>query len=215
MLNYPTLDVDLELIRNLLTSDRAHRELRNPHPEPPVSKATKDKARASAVLIPIVDTSEPCLIVTRRNPRIRFAGHVCFPGGTVDKTDASPVDTALRETEEEIRLSREQVDVLGELGHYYTQAGYLITPVVGLVSPDYSVEVNPLEVDEIYEIPLHKVLNADSYSLTWRSGNRGHFAFHHEDVRIAGPTVSLMINLYECLLEHSGIAVERREHVRH
>ena len=109
-------------------------------------------------------------------------------------------------------MSRSNIDVLGELGYYFTQAGYLITPIVGMVVSDYKAEVNPDEVDEIHEIPLHKVFEAGSYSLTWRPDGRGHYAFHHEQVRIAGPTVSLMINLYEYLLEHAGVSFERIVH---
>jgi len=205
LLHYPTLDPDLQMIRDLFSDQRTFSELRNPHPEKPVSKDVRDKARSSAVLIAVTESEEPKLLVTKRHHSIRFAGHICFPGGTADEGDASAVATALRETSEEINLDAGEVEVLGELGLYYTQAGYSINPVVGLVKPGFSLLANPDEVEEIYEVPLRNVLCSDNYSLAWHSSSRGHFSFHEDDIRIAGPTVSLLIGLYEELLRFQGL----------
>jgi 8-oxo-dGTP pyrophosphatase MutT (NUDIX family) len=210
LLHYPSLDPDLQMIRDLFTnretfSGLPFTEIRNPHPEKPVTEEVKSKARSSAVLIAVTESKEPKLLVTKRHHGIRFAGHICFPGGITDEGDASTVATALRETWEEIHLDSSEVEVLGELGEYYTQAGFRINPVVGLVKPGFSVLANPDEVEEIYEVSLRKVLCADSYSLTWHSSSRGHFSFQEGDVRIAGPTVSLLIGLYEELLRFKGL----------
>ncbi len=205
LLDHPHLDPDLQMIKNLFTSQHPFQELRNPHVEKPVSQEVRSKARSSAVLIAVTESEEPKLLVTKRHHSIRFAGHICFPGGTTDNGDVSAVATALRETKEEINLEPGEVNILGELGHYYTQAGYRIHPVIGLVQPGYSVDANPEEVDEIYEISLRSVLNSESYSLTWHSSTRGHFSFHENGLRIAGPTVSLLIGFYEELLKFQGL----------
>jgi 8-oxo-dGTP pyrophosphatase MutT (NUDIX family) len=197
---HQALDPDLQLIRDCIADPRTSSEIRNPHPEKPVSLNVRHNARSSAVLVPIVDADEPTLIVTRRQQKIRFGGHVCFPGGLQDDDDISMVATALRETREEINLGDEHIEVLGELGPYYTQAGFRIIPVVALVKPGYVLRANPHEVDEIYEISVRKVLDSKNYKLTWHSAERGHWAYLEDDIRIAGPTVSVMMGLYEALL---------------
>lgn len=199
-LKHPVLDPDIQMIRDCMADPGGLPEIRNPHPEKPVSDEVRSRARPSAVLVPIVAADDPVLIVTRRHEEIRFGGHVCFPGGLQDEGDISPVDTALRETREEINLGGEHVEVLGELGPYYTQAGFRIIPVVALVKPGYVLRANPREVDEIYELSLRKVLDASHYRLTWHSPERGHYAYLEDNIRIAGPTVSIMIGLYEALL---------------
>ena len=77
------------------------------------------------------------------------------------------VETALRETREEIDLATADIEVLGVLGDYYTQAGYRITPVVGLIQPPYRVLANPQEVAAIYEVSLARALDSANYALTW------------------------------------------------
>ncbi|HKI73437.1 MAG TPA: CoA pyrophosphatase, partial [Pseudomonadales bacterium] len=141
---------------------------------------------------------------------IRFAGHICFPGGRVDPSDESAIATALRESEEEIALDPAEVDVLGALGDYYTQAGYRITPVVGLVSTNVTLSANPSEVEAIYRISLADMLRSQSYRLRHRTPTRGHYSYEEKDIRIAGPTVSLMIGLYESLLAFQASTISAK-----
>jgi 8-oxo-dGTP pyrophosphatase MutT (NUDIX family) len=179
--------------------------LRNPHVEDAVPQHVRNGAKDSAVLLPIVNrASGPTVIVTRRHPRIRFAGHICFPGGRVDPTDSSSIDTALRETREEINLATSEIEVIGSLGDYYTQAGYKISTIVGIIEPPFSVEANPGEVSEIHEISLARVLDASNYALTWHRPNHGHFSFKEGEIFISGPTASLLIGFYETLLNLHG-----------
>lgn len=199
MLDLPALDGDIRLLVDYFSDARESPELRNPHIEPRVGAEVRGRARPAAVLIAAIARDNPTILVTRRHNRIRFAGHVCFPGGTVDPGDASPIETALRETGEEIGLDPAAVEVLGCLGDYYTQTGYCITPVVGLLHSRPTLVPNPAEVDEIYEISFARMLNPENYRLTWRNRERGHISWHEGDIRIAGPTVSIMIGLYESL----------------
>ncbi len=201
LLDHPPLKADIQMIRRYFDSETQHGEIRNPHPEVPVAESVRRNARSSAVLIPIIDSAVPSLIVTRRHAKIRFGGHVCFPGGLQDDDDPSLQLTAMREAEEEINLDRKYVEILGELGPYYTQAGYRIIPVVALVAPGFQLEANPDEVDEIYEISLDSVLDARSYNISWHAPGKGHMAYTQGDIRIAGPTVSVMVGFYEALLQ--------------
>ena len=209
-LKHPPLAADVGLIRAYFAAAMAQvgqPELRNPHVEERVSEGVRQRAKPSAVLLPIINhAAGPTLLVTRRQAQIRFAGHICFPGGRVDAVDESLVETALRETREEIDLATADIEVLGVLGDYYTQAGYRITPVVGLIQPPYRVLANPQEVAAIYEVSLARALDSANYALTWHRPARGHYSFTEGDVRIAGPTVSLMIGFYEALLGFSAQA---------
>ena len=197
---HPTLPAGIDLLRRHFLSETARelRPLRNPHHETEVSAATKANARPAAVLIPVVQgEAEITLLVTRRHRKIRFAGHVCFPGGHRDDLDGSWQHTALREAEEEINLKPDSVEVIGRLGDYYSQTGYKIVPVVGLVSLPLNLVPHPDEVDEIIEIPLQKIFTAESYKLHQTMPGRAHYSLTHQQARVAGPTVSIMMGLYE------------------
>jgi|TARA_Y100000310_G_scaffold340169_1_gene435035 8-oxo-dGTP pyrophosphatase MutT (NUDIX family) len=201
--NHPILVPSVDLLRDHFSSDVAKemRPLRNPHHELKVSETVKETARAAAVLLPIIQWKNGLtLLVTRRHRNIRFAGHICFPGGGCEDSDATIEQAALREAHEEIDLRSDRVEIIGRLGDYYTQTGYRISPVVGIVTPPLGLTAHPDEVEEIIEIPFGKVLRSDSYQLTGHSNERAHFSLTHDGVRVAGPTVAIMMGLYEELL---------------
>lgn len=114
------------------------------------------KAKAAAVLIPMIAHDDGVsLLLTLRTSRMRtHAGQIAFPGGRVDKEDPSPVHTALRETQEEIGVSEDWIDVQGYLDPYQSGTGYRIVPVVGIVKPGFELDLNPHEVVEAFEVPL-------------------------------------------------------------
>jgi len=197
---HPSLPASAALLRNHFCSEVAAelRPLRNPHHEPDVSAAIRATAKPAAVLIPVVlRASGETLLLTRRHRKIRFAGHICFPGGHRDAMDQSWQDTALREAAEEINLHSDSVEVIGRLGDYFSQTGYQIVPVVGLVTPPLDLRPHPDEVEEIIEIPLQRVFTSESYQLNRTMPGRAHFSLTHQQARVSGPTVAIMMGLYE------------------
>ena len=98
-------------------------------------RASPDLPRPAAVLVPLVCRSAGLsVLLTERTAHLTsHAGQVAFPGGRTEPSDASPVATALRETEEEIGLHRSHIEVLGAMPQYLTGSGFVVTPVVGLV----------------------------------------------------------------------------------
>ncbi|MEZ4289702.1 MAG: CoA pyrophosphatase [Myxococcota bacterium] len=103
---------------------RTARPLENPHVEPRVAPEARGRATPASVLLAIVlRETGPTLIVTRRPAGISYPGHWVFPGGRADAEDATPLDTALREAEEEIGLDPGRVEVLGHLGEYVRPLG--------------------------------------------------------------------------------------------
>lgn len=109
----------------------------------------------ASVLVPLVMRDAPTVLLTRRMPHLRaHAGQISFPGGRGEPADPDPVHTALREAHEEIGLPGDQVEVIGSLPTYTTGTGFVVTPVVGLVEPRLSLQPDPSEVEEIFEVPL-------------------------------------------------------------
>ena len=202
-LGLPPLDPDVEALRaHFRDGPAAPAPMRNPHHEAPVDAARRAAATPAAVLIPILHgAGPPELLLTRRHAEISFGGHICFPGGRADPSDRDPLATALRESDEEIALRPERVEVLGPLGEYVTQSGFRITPIVGLVERPVSLQPNAREVDEILTVPLRHALSEGSYRLiqTPQTAPRAHYVLAEGASYVTGPTVSLVIGLYEAL----------------
>jgi len=110
----------------------------------------------SAVLVPFVmHQDQVALLYTlRSNSLERHSGQVSFPGGIIEKGDTSAIETALRETEEEIGVARENVNVIGQLKPFNTSTGYIVFPVIGVIDFLDKLTRNAVEVDRIFCIPL-------------------------------------------------------------
>ena len=110
----------------------------------------------SAVLVPLVlNKDHVALLYTLRSNSIeRHSGQVSFPGGVIEEGDKSAMDTALRESEEEIGISRKNVQVIGQLNPFNTSTGYIVFPVVGVIDSLDKLSRNSIEVDRIFCIPL-------------------------------------------------------------
>jgi 8-oxo-dGTP pyrophosphatase MutT (NUDIX family) len=165
--------------------------------------AVMEPPRPAAVLVPIVARDELTVLLTRRTPHLKtHAGQVSFPGGRMDPEDASPIDTALREAEEEIGLSRSHVRPLGYLDSYRTGTGFRIDPVVALVAPDHRLVLNAEEVDAAFEVPLAFLMNPANHQRherEWRGRQRSFYAMPYGDHYIWGATAGMIVNLYERL----------------
>ncbi|HEX6722421.1 MAG TPA: CoA pyrophosphatase [Burkholderiaceae bacterium] len=115
---------------------------------------------AASVLVPLVERDDGLhVLLTRRTDHLHdHAGQVSFPGGRVDPGDVDVVDTALRETQEEVGLPRERVQVLGPLNTYSTVSSYVVTPIVGLIRPPFDLALDAFEVAEAFEVPLQYLM---------------------------------------------------------
>jgi 8-oxo-dGTP pyrophosphatase MutT (NUDIX family) len=111
---------------------------------------------AASVLVPLVQRDDGLkVLLTQRTDHLRdHAGQISFPGGRVEAHDADTVAAALREAEEEIGLPASAVDVIGTLPDYTTVTDYVVTPVVALVSPPFTLRLDSFEVAEAFEVPL-------------------------------------------------------------
>jgi 8-oxo-dGTP pyrophosphatase MutT (NUDIX family) len=157
--------------------------------------------RPAAVMVPIIDHPEPTVLLTQRAQHLPdHPGQVSFPGGKMDKGDADPRASALRETEEEIGLDRAHVEPLGYLDLYMTTLGYRIVPVIARVKPGFALKLNTSEVDETFEVPLAFVMdqaNVQRHSRDWQGMTRHYYAITFGQRYIWGVTAGILRNLYD------------------
>jgi len=163
----------------------------------------------AAVLFPIVvRDAGHTVMLTQRTAHLRdHAGQISFPGGRVEAADLSPTHTALRETEEEVGLSRERVEILGFLPEYRTGTGFRVTPVVGLVHPPFDLQPDPFEVAEVFEVPLAFLLdpaNHQRHEMHYRGALRQYFAMPYGDYFIWGATAGMIRSLSQRLGLHGA-----------
>ncbi|HET8701692.1 MAG TPA: CoA pyrophosphatase [Nitrococcus sp.] len=164
---------------------------------------------AAAVLVPLVERCDGMqVILTRRAPHLReHAGQISFPGGRIECSDASAAAAALREAEEEIRLRPKSVVLIGELPRYWTGTGFVVHPVVGFVEPVVELVPDPVEVTEIFEVPLAFVLDPNNYQslqLTSQGRRISCWAIPYHAYCIWGATAAILRDLYQLLVVRQG-----------
>jgi 8-oxo-dGTP pyrophosphatase MutT (NUDIX family) len=162
------------------------------------------KVTRAAVLIPLLLNSDGLsVLLTQRTDHLHdHAGQISFPGGRMDPGDSDPNETALRESEEEIGLNRQSVEIIGHLPQYLTVSGYSVTPVVGLVKPQAEYVLDAFEVADVFEVPLHFLMDPENHQVrAWESdqGSRRFYSMPYENRFIWGATAGMLRNLYHLL----------------
>jgi 8-oxo-dGTP pyrophosphatase MutT (NUDIX family) len=157
--------------------------------------------RPAAVLIPVVDHPQPTVLLTQRAAQLKdHAGQISFPGGKIEATDASPRDAALRETWEEVGLTREFIDPIGYLDLYGTSFGFRILPTLARVRPGFKLRISAAEVDDAFEVPLAFLMdpaNHQLHSKEFRGIERTYYAMPFGERYIWGATAGILRMLYE------------------
>lgn len=172
-----------------------------PHPELAAPVARSELLKPAAVLIPIVvGATDIQVILTVRNANLNsHPGQISFPGGRVEKTDASVADTAMREAHEELGLEPRAVRIIGSLTPCITGTGYKVVPVVGLVPPAYPYLPDENEVAEIFAAPLRHLLTPENHarcSAMFQGQRREYYEILYGNYRIWGATAQMIVDLY-------------------
>ena len=163
--------------------------------------------REAAVLAPLIDRAGGMsVLLTRRAESLRdHPGQICFPGGRAAPGDRDPVDTALRETEEEIGLPRRRVEVMGRLNACVTGTGFRVAPVVGAISEPFALDeltLDAREVAEAFEVPLAFLLdpaNRARRAAVAQGRRRTFWVIAYGDRYIWGATARIAVNMAEIL----------------
>ena len=165
----------------------------------------------AAVLVAIVMRQQPMVLLTQRTVHLStHSGQIAFPGGKTDAHDADAAATALREAQEEVGLDPSFVDVLGVMPHYVTGSAFIITPVVALVQPDFTLTPNAFEVADVFEVPLEFLMNPAHHRhhvFEWEGVRREWLSMPYQDDSnehvterfIWGATAGMLRNFYRLL----------------
>lgn len=155
---------------------------------------------AAAVLVAIVEHAEPTVLLTYRAAGMpTHAGEIAFPGGGSKAGDASLLDTALREAEEEIGLARALTTPVGYLDARPMGSKFQVQPVVCTVAPAARYTLCAREVASVFELPLHTALDATRYSR--RALDMGYgplpdmLELHYGEHHIWGATAEILLDL--------------------
>lgn len=177
-------------------------------PEVRTEAKFSDRAPAHAsVLIPLVMRNQLSVLLTLRTRQLStHSGQVAFPGGKVDPEDANAVATALREAREEVGLEPHYVEVIGSLPIYTTGSAFIVTPVVALLEPGFSLTPNPYEVADVFEVPLAYLMdpaNHRHHVVDWDGEERHWLSMPYHDGEkhrfIWGATAGMLRNFYRFL----------------
>lgn len=173
--------------------------------------------RRAAVLIPLFKTaSEYRILFTKRTDTVdAHKGQISFPGGKIEDEDASPLETALREADEEIGLSRKDVTVLGQMDDARTlSSNYIVHPFVGLIPYPYDFKTSVQEVRELIEVPFQVFLSGDSAGentpVVYEGVTYQSLAYYYRGEVIWGATARIMRNLVDLVKGKLDLPVEHR-----
>ena len=176
------------------------------------------RPREAGILIPIlVDQDEPRLLLTRRAETMTsHRGEVAFPGGMRDADDRDIIETALREAEEEVGLSRDNVQIVGQIDDLISvHREVMVTPSIGLVRSSVRWRTNPMEVAKIFTIPLSQLQEQNRWRAefkTWGSRQVPIYYFDYEGETLWG--LSAFATLLTLRLTRAGTPVQLDDYER-
>jgi len=163
-------------------------------------KITGENLKVSAVLVPLFyDQGQYHVLFTERSDEVVFhKGQVCFPGGTQEPSDSSLLQTALRESEEEIGLEAKDIEILGELDDIITfVTNYAISPFVAFIRHPHSLRTNGREVKGAFSVPLSFLMDEANF-------NEDSYAYEYEGHVIWGATARILRQLIDLIKSGNG-----------
>ena len=158
----------------------------------------------ASVLIPVLTFKEDLeILLTKRSVNLRdHPGQIAFPGGKKEQCDNNPMETALREAEEEIGLKTSDVEVISSLPTHKTATGFTIKPYIGLVREPFKKTLQRGEVDEVFTVPFDHILDEKNFTIQrrkWNGSERRYYIVPFGPYYIWGATARILLNLSQAL----------------
>lgn len=168
---------------------------------------------SSSVIFPLFEAKDgdTGVLLTMRSKYLKsHPGQICFPGGVQEKGE-NLLETALREWEEEMGTSREEIEILGEQEGLDTRTGFHITPYLGIYRGDFRFHLNE-EVESAFPILISELWFRDFYSLNFE-GLQNHNIFYFdlkEKGLLWGATCELVLRFLKefCSFDRKPIPVK-------
>jgi 8-oxo-dGTP pyrophosphatase MutT (NUDIX family) len=193
-----------DLIKRVL-DHRVRQTLANPNLMP-----------AAVMLLLYPKDGEYCVLLNKRSQQVEHhKGEMSFPGGARDPQDRNSLDTALRETEEEMGICRSDVTVLGRLDDVATRSDFGVRVYVGAIPYPYPFNPSPLEVAEVVEIPISVLRNGANlrYDTRWVNGQAVNAcSYAYNEHLVYGATAKILQQFLELLedgLNQEGDRIEQ------
>ncbi len=169
-------------------------------------KLTIPGAVPAAVLIPLFNKHDkPHVLLTLRTETVEHhKGQISFPGGAWESQDKSLLQTALRETEEEVGIPQRHFTVLGELDDFLTVTNFLVTPFVAILQYPFEAHPSEYEVAQLLEVPLDIFLTDEYFHMEEREYHNRRFPVYFYDFQgysIWGATAFIMNRFIELVFD--------------
>ena len=124
---------------------------------------------AAVLLVLYAKDGEYCVLLNKRSEEVEYhKGEISFPGGARDPEDKDFLDTALRETEEEMGIDRKDVTVLGQLDEVVTNSRFQVKVFVGSILYPYNFKPSAVEIAEVLEVPIHSLNDPSNWRIETR-----------------------------------------------
>jgi 8-oxo-dGTP pyrophosphatase MutT (NUDIX family) len=160
--------------------------------------------KAAVMLLLHGDPLDPHIILTERARHLsHHAGEVAFPGGMKESCDQNLLATALRETEEEIGLTFDKIELLGMLPSDSPRLSMLrVAPFMGWVASPYHLQSDPSEIAAVFNFPLKLLLDIDRYEYFELSERKIQLPYvMYGDYKIWGFTLKVMVDMLNFVLD--------------
>jgi 8-oxo-dGTP pyrophosphatase MutT (NUDIX family) len=151
-------------LREPLPGSEAHRKLSPVTRRQYTNKQDLSKAKPSSVLALFFYQNKSIRLVFIQRPLYNgvHSGQIAFPGGGFEPDDKSAVDTALRETHEEIGIFPDQINVIGKLSNLYIPpSNFLVHPFIGYIETVPEFYPDPREVHEVFSLDIDELINEE------------------------------------------------------
>ena len=163
---------------------------------------------AAVLLLLYPKDGEYCMLLNKRTEEVEHhKGEISFPGGATDPDDQDFLDTALRETYEEMGINREDVTILGELDDVTTRSSFGVRVFVGTIPYPYPFKPSDIEIAEVLEVPMRELLDPSNLREEVRSVNgtaSASYSYAYGQHLVYGATAQIVTQFLELLPDTSG-----------